>query len=199
MGFLRDLFGPSKEEIWEQLAQSIDGHFVAGDFWTYPKVRGFHGQWTVTLDSLHENKQTYTRLRAPYVNLNNFAFTIYRQGLFSELGKLLGMQDVIVGYERFDRDFIIQGNDQGWICDLFANARIRQLLDVQPEVYMTVKDDEGWFGAAFPEGVDELYFKAHGVIKNVERLRLLYELFAEVLDQLCRMGSAYKKDPGIVL
>jgi hypothetical protein len=64
---------------------------------------------------------------------------------------------------------------------------------------MTVKDDEGWFGAAFPEGVDELYFSAHGVIKDVNQLRQLYLLFAEVLDQLCRMGSAYKKDPGIVL
>jgi len=48
-------------------------------------------------------------------------------------------------------------------------------------VQFTVKDDEGWFSTAFPKGVDELYFSVVGVIKDVERLKSLYYLFAEVL------------------
>jgi len=31
-----------------------------------------------------------------------------------------------------------------------------------------VKDDEGWFGRSFPEGVDELYFQVPGVINSME-------------------------------
>ena len=62
-----------------------------------------------------------------------------------------------------------------------------------------VKDDEGWFGAKFPEGVDELYFAVAGVIADVTRLKLLYELFAETLDRLCAIGSAYERDPGVAL
>ena len=46
-------------------------------------------------------------------------------------------------------------------------------------MYLTVKDDEGWFGTSFPEGVDELFFRVGGVIKDVERLKSLYDLFAE--------------------
>jgi hypothetical protein len=47
--------------------------------------------------------------------------------------------------------------------------------------------------------VDELHFQVVGVIKDVERLKARFDLFATVLDQLCRIGSAYKQEPGITL
>ena len=47
--------------------------------------------------------------------------------------------------------------------------------------------------------VDELHFTVVGIIKDIDRLKLLYELFAETLDQLCRMGAAYEKDPEVTL
>jgi hypothetical protein len=47
--------------------------------------------------------------------------------------------------------------------------------------------------------VDELHFQVVGVIKDVERLKALFDLFATVLDQLCRIGSAYKQEPGLTL
>ena len=59
--------------------------------------------------------------------------------------------------------------------------------------------DEGWFGTDFPDGVDELHFLVSGVIKDIAHLKSLFDLFAVTLDQLCRMGSAYKRDPGVHL
>jgi hypothetical protein len=50
-----------------------------------------------------------------------------------------------------------------------------------------------------PEGVDELHFQVVGVIKDVERLKALFDLFAAVLDRLCRIGSAQKQMPGVEL
>jgi hypothetical protein len=38
-----------------------------------------------------------------------------------------------------------------------------------------------------------------GLIKDVDRLKHLYDLFAETLDELCRIGSAYQSDPGVQL
>jgi len=121
----------------------------------------------------------------------------YRKGFFTDIAKLLGMQDVQVGHEPFDSDFVIKGRDEGMLRALFANPKIRELIAQQKDIHFTVKDDEGWFGATFPEGVDELYFAVIGVIKDVERLKLLYELFSETLDQLCVIGSAQKTDPGV--
>jgi hypothetical protein len=77
--------------------------------------------------------------------------------------------------------------------------KIRALIDEQPRFHLEVKDDEGWFGQSFPAGVDELYFRVVGVIKDMDQLKGLFEIFSEVLDELCRIGSAYQTDPGIEL
>ena len=149
--------------------------------------------------STGKSSVTYTRLRAPYVNADGFRFTVYREGLFSRIGKFFGMQDVEVGYPEFDRDFIIKGNSPERLQALFSNPRVRSYLHAQPDVYFTVKEDEGWFGPSFPDGVDELYFQVTGVIKDVPRLKALFEMFAEVLNTLCHMGSAYEDDPEVEL
>jgi hypothetical protein len=203
MSFLRQVFGPSKEEIWQQLCSEIGADFVQGGFWRGDKVQARVKEWVITLDtytvSNGKTSTTYTRMRAPYVNRDGFRFTIYRKGLFSELGKLLGMQDIEIGDPEFDRDFIIKGDNEAQVLALFANPKIRQLIQAQPSICLQVKDDEGWFSKSFPEGVDELYFQVIGIIKDVERLKSLYELFAETLDHLCRIGSAYERDPNVAL
>lgn len=217
MDFLRQLFGPSKDEVWRQLCGEIGAEFVDGGFWKGSKVQARHGEWTITLDTvtktsgkqsmlsgdhsmMSDNRSTtYTRIRAPFVNRDGFRFTIYRKGFFTEFGKWFGMQDVEIGHPEFDEAFVIQGNDEQKLRQLFANPQIRGLIHVQPAFYLTVRDDEGWFAVSFPEGVDELFFSVAGVIKDVDQLKGLYMVFAEVLNELCRMGSAYENDPQVTL
>ena len=43
---------------------------------------------------------------------------------------------------------------------------------------------------------DELHFQVFSVIRDVERLKGLFDLFDAVLDRLCRISSAYKDHPG---
>ncbi len=200
---LRKLFGPSKKDVWRQLSEEIGAKFVDGGWWKCDKVEVSHGEWTLTLDTytVSTGKVTvvYTRMRAPFVNPNAFRFTIYRRTFFSDIGKRLGMQDVEVGDEAFDRDFIVKATDESQVRSLLASQTIRDLISQQPSIQFSVKDDEGWFGSKFPEGVDELYFTVTGVIKDTDRLKLLYELFAETLDELCRIGSAYEGAPNVTL
>ncbi len=195
-------FGPSKDEVWRQLSQEIGAEFVEGRYFKGSRVQAHVGPWTVTLDmgtSDEDGESPATRLRVPYINPEGFRFTLYRKGFFSDLGKLLGMQDIEVGDPEFDEAFIIKGNDESKVRDLFANPKIRQMIQAQPKIRLRVKDSEGWFGPKFPENVDELHFQVVGVIKDVERLKTLFDLFAAVLDQLCRIGSAYKEEPGVEL
>jgi len=203
MGVLRDIFGPSKREIWEQLARDMNINFEQVGLLTADRVVAGYGEWTITLDtytvSTGKSSTTFTRLRAPYVNRDGFQFTIYREGFFSKIGKFFGMQDVEVGFSNFDRDFIIQGNHEGRLRSLFVNPRLRELLAAEPEVHLSVKEDEGWFGATFPDGVDELSFQVVGVIRDLPRLKSLFDLFAETLNTLCHIGSAYRNDPGLNL
>jgi hypothetical protein len=203
MNTLRKWFGPSKEEIWRQLSAATGADYIQGGFWKGDKVRATHKEWTLTLDtyavSTGKTVMHFTRLRAPYVNPDRFRFTIYRHGLFSDFAKWLGMQDIVVGHEDFDRDFIIKGTDQAKLRALFDNPKVRELIAAQPEIHLTVKDNEGCWGADFPDNTDELHFHVHGIIKDVDRLKLLFELFAVTLDQLCHIGSAYEDRPNVTL
>lgn len=203
MGILREIFGPSKREVWQNLSSQIGADFVSGGLFVGDKVVARVREWTVTLDtytvSTGKSSTTYIRIRAPYINKDGFRVTIYRSGIFSDIGKLLGMQDIEIGKPEFDEQFIIKGNDEERVRTLFANGELRHLIQLQSEIHLEVKDDEGWFGAYFPEGVDELYFRVYGVIKDIDQLKSLFELFAVMLDQLCYMGSAYEDKPNVEL
>ena len=197
------LFGPSKKEIWQQLAEEIQADYVNNGFWAGDRVEAHVDNWVVVLDtytvSTGKSTITYTRMRVPFVNLDNFYFKIYRTGIFSGLGKVLGMEDINTGYEEFDDDFIIKSNSEEKVKQLFSNAAIRSLIQDQRQINLEIKDDEGFFKKHFPDGVDELYFQVTGVIKDIDRLKELYELFAEVLKELCSMGSASVEEPGVEL
>ena len=199
MGLLKSLFGPSQDEIWRILSREINGDFQDGGFWKGSKVEARYGDWTLTLDTYTQSNgktsTTYTRLRAPYVNKDNFRFHIYRESIFSGLGRAFGMQDIEVGHPKFDQDYVIKGNNEQKLRDLFDSLEIRTLLARQPKISLEVKDDEGWFGRSFPQGVDELEFHTIGVIKDLDLLRDLFDLFAVVLNQLCAIGSAYEDNP----
>lgn len=203
MSLLRNIFGPSQEEIWSQFANEIGADFVNEGIWKAKKVVARFENWVVTLDTYTQSSgktsTTYTRIRAPYVNKDGFNFKIYKSGWFSDIGKTFGMQDVEIGYPEFDEKFIIKGNDESKLRELFSSDKIRELISSQENIYLEVKDDEGWFGTDFPEGVDELYFQTMGVIKDIERLKSLYMLFALILNKLCIMGSAYEEGPEITL
>ena len=76
--------------------------------------------------------------------------------------------------------------------------KIRELIAAQKDIKFDVKDDEGWFGTKFPEGVDELHFAVAGVIKDVDRLKLLYDLFRRnarraVPDRSCQRHAAWRQ------
>ncbi len=201
MGTRREIFGPSKDEVWRQLAARIGASYTDGGFWRGGKVEAKVKGWTVTLDtfavSTGKSTATFTRMRAPYVNPDGFRFKIYRKSAFSGIAKRLGMQDVEVGDPAFDDAFIVRGSDESRLRSLLADDTIRDLLLAQPVAYLEVRDSEGVFGPRFPEDVDELWFQAGGVICDAALLAGLFDLFAAVLNRLCHLGSAYDTDPAI--
>lgn len=214
MGFLKRLFGPPQDELWKQFADRIGAEFFKGSFFKgTSKVQAMVEHAEVTLDtfvvSTGKSSVTYTRIRAVFLNHERFRFTIYRKGLFSGLGKLLGMQDIEVGgpkFERleplfgtpgyldaqiiesgspeFDRDFIIKSNDESKARTLFKQLKIRELIESQPSIFLQIKDTDKRTRARLGSNADELYFHEVGVIKDTARLGSLFELYAEILKTL---------------
>lgn len=198
MGNLRKWFGPSRDEVWRQLSAEIGGQMTAGTWKTSAKVTIKVGEWTVTLDeySVSNGKTTvtFTRFRAPYVNKDGFRFRMTRKNIFSGLAEWLGAKDILVGFPEFDEAFVLKSNQPDTLKRFCASPAIRSRLAALPQVWFLVQDDEGWFGREFPEGVDQLVFTC-GVCRDIERLKLIFDLFAITLDRLCEIGSAYEDDP----
>lgn len=207
MSIRRSIFGPSKDEIWRRIASDLAGEFVDGGFWEENAVTYNHGEWRIVLDTRTETTYTgatmmtmqYTRMRAPFINKDGLYFNISHEGFFSSIGKLLGMQDIVIGDRYFDDRFLIKGNSPEKIKLLLADDSIRELCQKLPKVHLRIKDDEGIFGADFPDGVDELYFECDGVIKETEILKDLFELFCLILERLVQIDSAYDDDPRVKL
>ena len=196
-------FESSRAALWRELAQQLQGTYVQGNFWSGDKIEISSPPWTITLDAMNVpmgvSPSWMTRLRAPFVNKDGLRFRLYRTGFATELAKAFGMQDVTIGDKEFDDAYVVKSNDEAKVKQLLADEKIRKLLLAQPDVRFEVKSDEGWFAKHFPEGVDELYCAAEGVLKDIDKLKQLYELFAETLQQLCRIGAATPGDPGIKL
>lgn len=199
----KSIFGPSKDEIWAQIATDIGGEFIQGGFWGKDVIIYKHGEWQILLDtyvvSAGTSSYTVTRMRAPFVNKDDLYFKISRQGFFSSIGKFFGMQDIEIGDPFFDDQFIIKGNNPEKIKLLLADKNIQELCQRQPRIQLRIKDDEGRFGTDFPEGVDELCFECIGVIKETALLKSLFALFCLILERLVRLDSAYADDPEVIL
>lgn len=203
MGILRAVFGPSKDEIWGQFAQQISGTFKEGGWLATPVVWAQHGPWVATLDNYRvssgKSSQSFTRIRAPYVNESGFQFNVFSRSWPQSMYKLTGVPDIQIGDPLFDRRFIVQSSSEADVKRLLSNPETKVRLEADPDVHLSVKGDDGWFKQQFPQGVDELYFQTRGFVSDLGRLQRLFELFALVLDDLCAMGSAYDGPAGVRL
>lgn len=203
MSVLKRWFGPSTEEIWRQLCGEIGAEYQDRGVWRGDRVEARHGAWRITLDLfvVHAGKVpvAFTRMRAPYVNPDRFRFSITRRGFGRGLAELLGARDVEVGFRDFDEAFVVKGTSVSKLRQLFADESLRRLVEAQPELKLSVKDHEGWFGPEFPDDTDELYLLVGGKIKDVERLRSMLDLLGATLDGLRRIGSADGRAPRVEL
>jgi hypothetical protein len=213
MNLLKRIFGPRQIDVWKQLSDELGGTFVKGGFFKTNRVEARVGKWTVTLDTytVSTGKSTivFTRMRAPFTNEDGFRFVIHRKSMFSGVGKLFGMQDIEVGGPKFesleplfgapsyvdpeiiesgdpefDRDFIIKSNDVARARLLFKQLKIRELVSLQPSIELKINAKGSNKRQVRNDGDAELYFQVTGVIKDLERLKQLFELYSEVLKSL---------------
>ena len=168
-------FRRRQDAAWRQLATEMGAEFIPGGLFATSKVLAKVKDWTVTLDVYSvpsgDSNTTYTRMRAPLHKKDAFQFTVFRTGLVARLDNKLRAQDIAIGDAEFDHDFTIQGNDEARVRALLANLSIRQLIQAQKRIRLGIRKDE-------------LVFEAQGVIKDIERLKSLFELFKQTLTQL---------------
>ncbi|MDH3285776.1 MAG: DUF3137 domain-containing protein [Acidobacteriota bacterium] len=195
-----EFFREFRHELWREMRRHFD---LEKRCWDGEAITVRHGPFAVALD-VHARAAGYsshvvTRLRAPYINRDGFRFRIKRRSFMSSLATILGAQDIEVGDEVFDREFVVEANSSSEMKRLLQDNAIRGQMLALPVTIVEVRDDEGRFGPEFPGEVDELYMACEGRITDTGQIEGLYELFADILNRLCRIGSAYRNDPHLSL
>jgi Zn-dependent protease with chaperone function len=192
-GPLGGILGPSKAHVWHQIASDIGAEYRNGGLLGEDVLRYRSGDWEITLDTWTEvagdASTTYTRMRSPFVNKDVLLFKIYRAGLFAPVGTFLGIQDIQIGDPSFDEHFVIQGNNHTRIRSLLADATLKELIQVQPDLCLEITHDPGTW-----DEKDLLVFKCRGVLKDETLLKKLFDLFRTALARLAELDSSSRQD-----
>lgn len=187
------MFVDYRQEIWSALQRAMGQNGP----WDGRPVRVHHPPFVVTVD-VNANLAGYasdvvTRLRAAFQNPEELRFRIVRQAWKERVAKLVGVHDVEVGDKEFDEALWIRSSDTEAMRALFAEPALRKALLDSPVWLVEVRDDEGWFGPEYPEGVDELLLQAPGRITDTAAIGAMYAVMAELLDGLARRSAAYRR------
>lgn len=197
------IFGPSLKEVWGQLSEEVNGHFDEGGIFSHPKVTVNKDYWTILLDtytvSTGKTSVTYTRFRAAFIKNQDIYFKIYKEGIFSDLAKMLGMQDIEIGFEDFDNNFVIKGNDEESIKNILSSTEVRNLIQVQDRINLEIKEGGGIFGPKYPENVAILEFTGSGVIKDIKTLKNIFKLFEAILNRMADLEIIQRKNADMEL
>ena len=203
MWSLKSVFGPSgHEEAWMQLSRELGAEYIEGGVVRGDKVLSQVGNWSITLSAKtkwitrrYESDPYYTGLSAPFVSEDGFEFAILHDVPASKFLKLLGMEDIEVGYPELDQEYVIKSNMPPKVQLLFGNGDIRDLLRAQPDVTMEAKYFTGKHRYNLPDGIYKLYLEMPQIITDITTLKNLFSLVVLTLNYLCSIGSASDKDP----
>ncbi len=206
MSKIKDIFGGSKEQeqVWRETAKEIGGKFIKkGGLFNKGVLKYQYKEWELLLDtftqSTGQSATVYTRLRVPFINKDDFRFTIYRENFFTKIGKFFGLKDTQVWDKKFDEAFVIKSNNEFKVKQFLSDQELKTLLYLQPKIKLEIRNDEGWLKQKYPDNVNLLNFECHGVIKDKEALRNLLNLILAVLDRFVEVSIAEKDHPGIQL
>ena len=192
------IFGISKREVWQQLCQETTANYMERGFWKGDRVEMPFQNWNIVLDnyavSTGKTTVVYTRIRMLFVRKNDFTFRVYKKGIFSSIAKAFGANQIETGNPSIDETFVVKGNNEEKIRSLFANKRLTDLLLSQPQMDFQAKRHGNKSG-----DTAILIYQVAGVVKDVERLKNLFELFGETIITLDEMGVVSTNIPQAVL
>lgn len=183
---------PQQDEVWRAFARQRGGVVVDGRGGKVKEIRFNHGSWTIVVDtfvvSSGKSSTTYSRARALVHAPGDLRFKLFRENVFTRLGKMLGMQDLHAGPPELSEGFVIKGNSESMVRSLLIDSRIYHPLLALKRVAFELSRFRGRLGNR-PRGVSELRAYVVGITREQATLDNLFALVLATLDQLSRMGA----------
>ena len=166
------LISQSRRRAWEELANRLGMTFSPGNWWgSGMSISGTYRSQRLTLDKFTRRRGnssiTFTRAVVLMMQPTGLELDIYTEGLFSRIGKIMGMKEIQTGDEGIDDRYIIRGQPEEMVLRLLQNYDVRQKLVEAPSLRIKVR------GA-------EIHYEKRGFIKDENTLVALFELMTSL-------------------
>lgn len=122
--------GNNEDEVWQQINEQFAQNPDPLEYTAVIEQAGRKVLLDIDIDlgGGFESGYETTSLTAPLHALTDFRFAIHEEHFTDEIGKFFGMQDVVLGYEEFDKKLIVKTNDERKAREIFADASIRAVF-----------------------------------------------------------------------
>jgi len=94
----------------------VSSGFLTGGF----SLNFTHNLNEVKVWLLSTRSATFTYFEVELYKNTNQKMRIYKETMLSKAGKKLGMQDIQIGYEGFDKEVMIKGTDENFVIDILT-------------------------------------------------------------------------------
>ena len=163
----------ARQKAWAELAERTGLQMVSGGLLSRPRLEGSYRNRPMTLYTFTrrsgKHSHTYTVVAVQVNNAGAVSLAIFNQGLLSQVGKLLGMQDIEIGDEEMDRRFVFRGQPDQEVQRILASGGLRQKLLDTSNVNLRLEGPT-------------LKHTQSGTERNIDRLQALFDLLAEVAE-----------------
>ncbi|MCH4886009.1 hypothetical protein EZV73_00450 [Acidaminobacter sp. JC074] len=182
----------------ESLHEVIGGQIIEGKWGNGPFIVIPYKSWHIIFDyfvvSTGKSAITYTRLRAAFKNPSQFELKLSKEGVFSKIGKALGGQDIQIGDELFDHDYIVKSNDELMATRLLNHHELKSRIDFHKSFHLDLIHKNQMGIKCLPDE-SALSFMTAQVIKDEHAIKKLVELFEVYLDVLVELDITGEETP----
>lgn len=183
MEVAKTIRGNSTEEVWQQLQDDFATLTTLSDYALHIEQENkvIELSMGIHLGGSDEGGYEYTTLSAPLNPTHDFFFTIYPQDVFTEIGKIFGMQDITTGYSEFDNQVIVKTNDALKFKKAFSSRETRQVFEKLSGYSLKITNEKK-IGT-------RLELKVQRALTDVNELKQVYKAFYQILS-LCAYITA---------
>lgn len=193
------ILGPSRDEIWQSIAEATNGEFMKGKLFKTSCVKYSYETWSYYLDDysiqIGNVPIIYTRVRAPFINKKGFDLTIYKKTIFSNITKTLGGEDITTGDMDFDEEWIVKGSNEQLVKNVLKFSNIRELIKNVEKLKIEIKRVEGKENKENQSTESQITFLVQDYMKDEERVINLISLIENLLDAFLANEITVKETP----
>jgi hypothetical protein len=161
-------------ETYDRLARRFGGRVQTGGWFEMPAATFIVDGVAVRVDifdsgSKHSRYYTQVHLEWPDPQMR---LEVFPDGIWSQMGRLIGMQDIEIGSPEFDRDYVIRSSDIEAVRAFLSGPVQYQVnllrgLRGNGDIYVSL-------------GAGELLVKKQGLIREFDQLQTLVQMSLEL-------------------